>query len=590
MKNSLKLQKATAVIIFIAVAIILVFFIICPLVTIFSRSIITDGKLDWTNIKQLISESEYLETIRNSLLLGLTVTLLSTVISFPLAFIFSRTRFAKAKWMDIVFMIPFMTPPYIAAMGWQRFLSKRGFLWQFALILTGDMNSALCQYLLTATSEWLYSFWGLAVIMTFNVFPFMFTLLKNAMANIPSSLDEAAAVSGGNFFYRLRKVYIPLLVSNYAIAAILVFVKTISEYGTPSVLGNGITFMGTSGFYVFTTKIQYFATVNLNFGMAATLSAVLTIICFVLWLIQMTITKKTSYKLQSGKGVRVTLKKMPVWASVLAIIYIVFILLLAIGVPYFSVITTSLMDKLSDGIVNWDNYSFGWGNLTLSNYANMFTANDGGGGNAILISLMLALISATLASVLGMVICTLTRRRNRCYKTLEAVGMIPEMLPAIVLVIGMMIFWNTSIYNVIPIYRTLAIMVVAYVALFLPYSIQYISSAYTQFNDSLPLAGRTTGGSKSYVFLRITLPLIGKGVITGWMMIFIISFRELVAASLLQPPNTYVISTYIYSLFNQGYNGATQQAMCLAVICLAITVTALILINVTTGRKKKSHR
>lgn len=574
--------------VFIAVAIILAFFIVCPLLNIFSRSVITDKRVDLANIRALFTESEYPETVRNSLLLGLTVTLLSTVISFPLAFICSRTRFAKSKWLDILFMIPFMTPPYIAAMGWQRFLSKRGFLWQFALILTKDSGSDLCKFLLTATSKWLYSFPGLAVIMTFNVFPFMFTLLKNAMANIPSSLDEAAAVSGGGFLYRLRKIYIPLLVGNYAIAAILVFVKTISEYGTPSVLGGGITFMGTRGFYVFTTKIQYFATVKLNFGMAATLSAALTIICFVLWLIQMRITKKTSYELQSGKGGRVTLKKMPVWVSALAVAYIVIILFLAVGVPYFSVITTSLMEKLSDGIVNWDTYSFGWDNLTLSNYKGMFIANEGGGARAILISLTLAVTSASLASILGITICVLSRRGKKAYKTLEAVGMIPEMLPAIVIVIGMMIFWNTAIYNILPIYRTLAVLVVAYVALYLPYSIQYISSAYTQFNDNLPLAGRTTGGGKAYVFFRITLPLIGRGVITGWMMIFIISFRELVAASLLQPPNTYVVSTYIYSLFNQGYNGATQQAMCLAVICLMITVTAHIGVNVTSGNGKRS--
>ncbi len=521
-------------------------------------------------------------------LLGLSVTFLSTVISFPLAFIFSRTRFASAKWVDILFLVPFMTPPYIAAMGWKKFLAKRGYLWQFALMITKDMDSPLCQWLLTGTSEFLYSFWGLSLIMTFNVFPFMFTMLKNAMQNIPSSLDEAAAVSGGGFFCRLRRVYIPLLVGNYAIAAILVFVKTISEYGTPSVLGNGITFMGTQGFYVFTTKIQYFASVNLNFGMAAALSAVLTILCFILWLIQTRITKKNSFKLQSGKGVKVTLKKMPVWAAIPAVIYIALVLILSIGGPYFSVIMTSLMSKLSDGLLNWDNYSFGWGNFTFENYKSMFTANDGGGGSAILISLQLALISAMLASVLGVIICTMSRDKKRKYnKSLEAVSMIPEMLPAIVIVIGMMIFWNTGIYNVLPIYRTLVILVVAYIALFLPYSIQYVTSAYTQFNDSLPLAGRTTGGSKSYVFLRITLPLIGKGVVTGWMMIFIISFRELVSASLLQPPNTYVISTYIYSLFNQGYNGATQQAMCLAVMCLLITVTALIVVRVLTERKKR---
>ena len=86
-------------------------------------------------------------------------------------------------------------------------------------------------------------------------------------------------------------------------------------------------------------------------------------------------------------------------------------------------------------------------------------------------------------------------------------------------------------------------MILAYVALFLPYTIQYVTSSFTQINDNLIWAGRTFGGAPSYVFLHITLPLIMKGVATGWMMTFIIAFRELVTASLIAPPNTLVVST-----------------------------------------------
>ena len=128
MGKSVKMQKAAAIIVYVAVALALIVLIICPIVSIFARSIITDGKLDWSNLVQLFSDSEYFQTIGNSLLLGLSVTVLTTVIALPLAYIFSRTRFAKARWMDIVFMIPFMTPPYISAMGWTRFLGRNGFL------------------------------------------------------------------------------------------------------------------------------------------------------------------------------------------------------------------------------------------------------------------------------------------------------------------------------------------------------------------------------------------------------------------------------------------------------------------------------
>lgn len=552
------MQKAAAIIVYVAVALALIVLIICPIVSIFARSIITDGKLDWSNLVQLFSDSEYFQTIGNSLLLGLSVTVLTTVIALPLAYIFSRTRFAKARWMDIVFMIPFMTPPYISAMGWTRFLGRNGFLQQMLPFITNSQ-------------DFLYSFWGLTLIMSFNAFPFMFTLMKNAMLNIPSSLDEAGAVCGGSFFYRMRRIFAPMLLGNYAIAAILVFIRTIGEYGTPAVIGLQMS----PAFYVFATSIQKYTTVApINFGMSAMLSVVLTILCFALWLIQNHLTEKKTYKVISGKGMRVSFKKMPVWGSVISVAYIVIVLLLAVGVPYFSVVATSLFKTVSGGLSA--------GNLTFDNYIELFKSG-GRGVNAILVSLLLAVTSATIASVLGTVICTFSRRKKRLYKAPEAVGMLPEMLPAIVLVVGIMLFWNV-LYKVIPLYNTLGIMIVAYVAIFLPYSIQYVTSAYTQFSDNLPLAGRIMGGSRVYVFVRITFPLLLKGIVTGWMMIFIISFRELVTATLLSPTNTLVVSTYIRRQFEQGHS---QLAMCMAVICLIITVGALVVVKVLTERKKK---
>ena len=98
-------------------------------------------------------------------------------------------------------------------------------------------------------------------------------------------------------------------------------------------------------------------------------------------------------------------------------------------------------------------------------------------------------------------------------------------------------------------------MVLAYVVLYLPYTVQYVTSAFTQINDSLLQAGRVFGGTPSYVFRRVTLPMISRGIFAGWMMIFIIAFRELVTASFIAPPNTLVVSTYINREFERLRDG-----------------------------------
>lgn len=535
---------------------ILVFLIVCPLVTIFAKAVITDGRLDFYTMWQTLVQNENAVMIGNSLLLGLLVVIVSTIIAFPLAYIFSRTKFARYRAFDIIFMIPFMTPPYIASMGWILFMQKRGLLQQLIPAMEG------CE-------TWFFSLGGLVVVMSLHVFPFMLTMLKNAMLNIPSSLEESGAVFGASFGRRLQKIFLPLLSGNYAIGALLVFVKTLSEYGTPSTLGKRI------GFEVFTTEIHRYATVApVEFGKSATLASVLIGICLCMWMLQNYITTRKSYNLVSGKGSRFVEVKLSRPVTVLCWIFILLVLLLSIGVPYFSVISTSLINLRGFGLAP--------GNFTLQHYFDLFTENTKA-ISALKNSLLLATTSATICAVLGtLLVLAIRNAKSKFGKVLEAIGLLPEMLPGIVLVIGIMLFWN-QIYNIIPMYNTMGILVVAYVVLFLPYTVQYVTSSFSQINSSLMAAGQVFGGSSAYIFRRITLPLISKGIITGWMMTFIISFRELVTASLIAPPNTLVISTYIVREFEQG---SVSVGMAMAVLCVLFTTTALLILNTAIDKKR----
>lgn len=351
--------------------------------------------------------------------------------------------------------------------------------------------------------------------MSLHVFPFLMTMLKNAMLNIPASLEESGAVFGAGFGQRLRKIFAPLLTGNYAIGALLVFVKTLSEYGTPYTLGRRI------GFYVFTTDIhRYSTTAPIDFGRSASLSFILACICMAMWLLQNDITGKNSYCLAAG-------------------------------------------------------------NFTLDHYKELLTTPKALA--TIWKSVFLAVSSATICSVIGTSVVAAVRKSKGFFKkTLEGVSLLPEMLPSIVLVFGIMLFWN-AIYKIIPLYNTIWIMVLAYVVLYLPYTVQYVTSAFTQINDSLLQAGRVFGGTPSYVFRRVTLPMISRGIFAGWMMIFIIAFRELVTASFIAPPNTLVVSTYINREFEQG---SVSSGCAMAVLCVLITTTALLVCNRLVGKRK----
>lgn len=535
---------------------LLALLVLCPVVMVFVRAVIVDGRFDISSAIATIFRNENLHTIGNSLWLGFWVVIVSTFIVFPLAFLQSRTDLARHHWLDIVLLIPFMTPPYICSMGWILFMQQRGLLQQ------------MFPYAKPLTSLF-FSFGGIVFVMALNIFPFMYNILKNAMVNINSNVEEAGAVFGGRFFYRMRKIFLPLLSGNYVIGALLVFVKTLSEYGTPATLGRRI------GYEVFTTQIHVSATTApVDFGKAASLSTVLITICLFMWYLQNWVTNRNSYNIVGGKGSRLTLRHLSPFGRFFAWGYIVLVLLFSIGVPYFSVAVTSLI-KLRG-------YGLQAGNFTFANYVMLFTENPKG-RSALVTSATLAICAATIAAVLGTV-CAIVSFKSKKHlgKVVESVSLLPEMVPNIVLVIGLMLFWN-GIYRLVPLYNTLGMMIVTYVVMFIPFTVQYVTSCLTQINDSLTQAGRVFGGSSFYIFRKVTFPLVFNGIATGWIMTFIISFRELVASSLIAPPGVLTVSTFILREFEQG---SVSVGMCMAMLCVLLTTSVLLVLNRCTARSK----
>ena len=138
--------------------------ILCPLITVFTKAVIVDGRLDLYQAWKTIANAENVQTVWNSLLLGICVVLCSTILAVPTAFLLARTQLARHTWLDIVFMVPFMTPPYIASMGWILFMQKKGLFQQ----MFPPMGS---------WSENFFCFGGLVLVMSLHVFPFLMTML-----------------------------------------------------------------------------------------------------------------------------------------------------------------------------------------------------------------------------------------------------------------------------------------------------------------------------------------------------------------------------------------------------------------------------
>ena len=81
----------------IPLLILLTGLILCPLASVFAKAVIVDGRLDLHQMYNTVTDAENLQTIRNSLLLGVCVVLCSSVIAAPTAYLLARTKLAKYK-------------------------------------------------------------------------------------------------------------------------------------------------------------------------------------------------------------------------------------------------------------------------------------------------------------------------------------------------------------------------------------------------------------------------------------------------------------------------------------------------------------
>ena len=555
MKNCLKRKKVMQIIMLAVLSIL----IIIPILQIFLYSIFPEGSFDILSPIKVIKQNNLGKTYINTVTLGIYVVIFASIVAFPAAYIMTKTSLRRHKWIDIVLLIPFMTPPYIGSMGWIMFLQPNGFLYQLFPVW-GDLEKVL------------FSLFGLVIIMGFSVFPFLYLMIKNALLNVSESLSEAAAISGAKPLRILVKITFPLIIAAYVMGAMLVFVKAISEFGAPATFGSRI------GFRVVTTDIhKYVSMWPIDFASATSIASLLLITCLAFWYLQNVVSNKYTYATVGGKGSRGNVKELGIVKRIFTYLYMALVVALSVGIPYYSIIATSFIKVRGNGLQK--------GNFTLDHFIEVFSAGSDG-MTAFTNSLVIALITATMCSIIGTLIAVIVvKQRGKISKVIDVVSLMPNNVPAIVLVIGLILFWNAS-WNKLPVYNTIWMIILTYIVFFIPYSVQYVKSSLGQIDNNLLSAGEICGAGKFEIYLKIIVPLIAPGIVAGWAMTFTIAFRELVGALMIMPPSMKVISTYIYSQFEQGDAG---QGMAMALISVIITTTILIFVNIIADRNRKNN-
>ena len=149
---------------------------------------------------KLVTDSYYLEIIGRTLALGLTVTLSTLVIGYPVAFVLARTRSRWRNWLTILVVFPLLLNLVVRTFGWIALLAQNGLVNQ-ALQAVGATDGPV---------KLLFNFAGLLIGLTHIFLPFMVLVLIGAIQNIPRDVEDAARVLGASWASAFFRVTLPL--------------------------------------------------------------------------------------------------------------------------------------------------------------------------------------------------------------------------------------------------------------------------------------------------------------------------------------------------------------------------------------------
>ncbi len=239
-------------------------FIIVPLIFVVYYSV-TDANGNFT-MEYIMGIGKYKDVMLNSIWLGFIATVISLVISYPLAYIMARSNANVQRTMMILVMLPM----------WMNLLI-RTYSMMILLQDTGIINSALTALKLPEIH--MINTQGAVVLgMVYNYIPYMILPLYSIMAKMDHSLIEAAEDLGANKITVLKNVILPLSLPGIASGFTMVFVPSVSTFYISKKLGgNTFSLIGD------VIEMQFKSANNYNLGAALSLVLMaLIIVCMMI--------------------------------------------------------------------------------------------------------------------------------------------------------------------------------------------------------------------------------------------------------------------------------------------------------------------
>ena len=544
---------------------ILGFFVLIPLgimvIASFSGDPFALRDLSLDTYANFFTSSRYVNSLANSLIVGLLATIIAIAIGVPLAWLVARTNVLFKELIKYTIVIPYIVPPYIYAMAWILVASP----------YIGILNN-ITYSMIGVRPFNIYSFEGMSLVLGLYTMPFVFMNVYTYIRMIDYSLEEQSIVCGANIIRTFASITFRLLTPAIAVSFILIYILSIELFTIPLLLGY------PSKLYTLPAVIfiDLYATTPPKYALGAISSVILLILMAMLMYIYIkVIGYERKYVTISGKGFRtgegIDLGRYRYLIGSLILIFII----VTIYVP-ISILIIHSFSKYWGG--NIDPRLF-----TLENYS--FVLSDNYFINSLRNTIILGMVSVPSIALMGLIIAYLVSRVNYVErKALDLISTIPYTIPGYIFSLALLISW--AAYIPLSITGTLLILWLALLIRYLPFAVRINSAGILAISPDLDEASIASGASRIATLKRIILPLLKGPLAVSMIVSYIYSIRDVGAVLFLVTGSTMVIPVQVLFYW---FNGSWNYASAASVIQILLTLPAFILlirnIDILVGEK-----
>lgn len=532
----------------VLVVVVMLLFLIYPFGTLVTRSFFSNKTEGFTleNYIKFFTKKYYYTTLGRSLFVSIVTTCTTLVIGVPMAYIMSRYNVFAKKYLHILIIMSLMSPPFIGAYSWIMLFGRAGLVTKFFETAFGIALPSI------------YGKLGIILVFTFKLFPYVYLYTQGAMGSIDSSLEEAAENLGSSKLRRLLTITIPVVLPSIAAGAIMVFMTSLADFGTPMLIGEGYIVLPVLVYN------EYMSEMGGNAHLASALSVIVVLCSTCVLLIQKYYVARKNYVMTALRPP----KEMEVHGVKRALMTGFVMLITFIGImPQIVVVVSSFIKADFTGFV---------GGFSLDNYATIIKRL----GTNIRNTFAFSSIAIVIIILIGVLISyIIVRQKGITAQLMDLLIMFPYVIPGAVLGISLIVAFNKP---PVILTGTAGIMIIAFVVRKLPYTVRSGSAFLQQMDKSVEEASINLGVSPMKTFFKVTARLMMPGVLSGAILSWITCINELSSSVMLYGGKTSTISVAIYTEVVR--NSLGTAAALASILTISTVISLLIFLKVSKGK------